>query len=93
MLFHEVERLAAIKDLEQYVRRAWFILLAEFPRTIWVLAGSAMVLYLHFSDFYRQFSDAKGDIAWPWYLPMGVGITVLLGYLMSRPKGVTVEAV
>ena len=89
VLFREVEELTAIRELEQYVRRAWYILLAEFPRTIWVLAGIGLTLYLHFSEFYRQFTDDdSGGIAWPWYLPMGVGITVVLGYLLSRPKAV-----
>jgi hypothetical protein len=87
-LFRDVERLTEVKEPDQYMRRAWFILLADFPRTIWLLASGAMVWYLHFSDFYRQFADAEtGEIAWPWYLPIGVGITLVLGYLLSRPKG------
>ncbi|MCP4589737.1 MAG: hypothetical protein GY842_03245 [bacterium] len=92
MLFREVEDLAHIKDQNQYVRRAWYIMLAEFPRTVWVLAGSALVLYMHFGDFYGYFADASGQIAWPWFLPVGIGITVVLGYLLSRPRAmVTTE--
>jgi Na+/proline symporter len=86
-LFHEVEQLNDIDDQNQYVRRAWYVLLAEFPRTIWVLAGAGLVLYVHFGEFYTASGGAEGDrIAWPWYLPMGTGITVILGYLLSRPR-------
>ncbi len=87
MLFHEAEELANISNHDQYVRRAWYILLAEFPRTIWIIAGAGVVLYLHFGTFYRQGTEPISNvIAWPWYLPTGTGITVLLGYLLSRPR-------
>jgi hypothetical protein len=82
-----VESLLTISDHNEYLRRAWFITLAEFPRTIWVLAAGAVVIYLHFSDFYPEMLGSGSEgIAWPWYLPMGVGITVGLGYLLSGPR-------
>ena len=87
MLFHEAEQLATIPNHDQYVRRAWYILLAEFPRTIWIFAGSCVVLYLHFGDLLAPPGESViHTIAWPWYLPTGTGITVLMGYLLSRPK-------
>lgn len=92
-LFHEAEQLISIRNQNQFVRRAWYILLAEFPRTIWVLAASAMVLYLHFGEFYRDYLGVEeGGLAWPWYLPLGVGSTVVLSYLLSRPQGFREDA-
>ncbi len=87
-LFHEIEELNEIKDQDQYVRRAWYVLLAEIPRTIWVLAGAGLVLYVHFGYTWTVTAgvDTPQGIAWPWYLPMGTGITVILGYLLSRPR-------
>ena len=85
-LFKEADSLAMVTDHHEYVRRAWYILLAEFPRTIWVLAGCALVYYLHSGEFYEYLTGGEmGEIAWPWFLPMGIGITVVLGYLLGRP--------
>lgn len=87
MLLHEAEQLPRIKDTERYVRRAWYILLAEFPRTIWIVIGLSLVLALEFlrDDFFMSGSGTV-VIAWPWYLPVGTGVTVALGYLLSRPR-------
>lgn len=83
ILLQEAEELITITDHDQYIRRALYILLAEIPRTIWVVVGCVLVLYLHFYGEIMQ--RAYLELAWPWYLPMGVGITVVLGYLLSRP--------
>jgi len=85
-LCKEADELVSIKEQDQFVRRAWYILLAEYPRTIWVLAATAMVLYLHFVAVDQDWAGVLGrDLAWPWYLPLGIGSTVLLSYLLSRP--------
>jgi SSS family solute:Na+ symporter len=83
---HEVEELLTIADDRQYTRRAWYLLLAEFPRTIWILAGIALVLYVHFFRVDASGGDGPAAIAWPWYLPVGTGVTIALGYLLSRPR-------
>ena len=84
ILMREAEELTSISDSHEYVRRAWYILLAEIPRTIWVVCACLVVLYLH---FYGEITHREYlELAWPWYLPMGVGITVVLGYLLSRPS-------
>ena len=88
MLFHEAEQLATITNHDQYVRRAWYILLAEFPRTIWIFAGSCVVLYLHFGDLLAAPGESViHSIAWPWYLPTGTGITVPYGIPPEPPEG------
>jgi len=82
ILASEADVLVDIQDRDQYERRAWYLLLAEFPRSIWLLIASALVLFLH---FYRNEDGDYIILAWPWYLTMGVALTVLLGYLLSRP--------
>ncbi|MCB9850299.1 MAG: hypothetical protein H6817_06300 [Phycisphaerales bacterium] len=84
---HEVEQLLTIEDDRRYIRRAWYLLLAEFPRTVWILAGVALVVSVHFYGLDALAGeDGAGEIAWPWYLPVGTGVTVALGYLLSRPR-------
>ncbi len=77
----EADQLVGIEDQDQYVKRAWYILLAEYPRSFWVLIASSLVLYLHFAKYDGEYLA----LAWPWYLTMGVGITLIFGYLLSRP--------
>ncbi len=85
-LIREADDILRVGDHDQYVRRAWYILLAEFPRTIWILIASAGVLTVHFVAVDLDYMGVMGrDIAWPWYLPAGIGSTVLLSYLLSRP--------
>ena len=43
ILASEADALVDIQDRDQYERRAWYILLAEFPRSIWLLIASALV--------------------------------------------------
>lgn len=84
-LFEEVEQLPRIKDQDSFVRHAWYVLLAEYPRTVWVLAASALALFTHWAEL-TGIAEPEGqfELAWPWYLPGGVGITLVLGYLLSR---------
>lgn len=85
-LHQEVEYLASVNDHNTYVRRAWYILLGEFPRTLWVLVASAIALSTHWNEFTGEaLLGGQFDVAWPWYLPMGVGITIVFGYMLSRP--------
>lgn len=85
-MFHEIEMLPRIKDQETYVRHAWYLLVGEFPRVIWLLAASAVALSTHWSVLMGDEPlGGQFNLAWPWYLPMGVGITIVFGYLLGRP--------
>ncbi len=58
-----------------------------FPRTLWLLAGLAVMLLLTYFGYWYGPSVAgetvEKTLAWPWYYPVGSTIAFLWGYLLA----------
>jgi len=74
----------------------------DWPKTLILLAGLALMLWLNHYGYWEGESDENGNptyltVAWPWYAPLGSSVAFIWGYLLARrrteaPSGATMPA-
>jgi SSS family solute:Na+ symporter len=63
----------------------------DWPKTLIVLAGLALLLWLNYYGYWEGKPGADGNptrltVAWPWYAPLGSSIAFIWGYLLARRR-------
>ncbi len=86
----EAMDVAVLRDAAEQRRRAIALVVRDWPQTLVLMAGLAMMLWINYYGHWGQF-EVNGamkfkTIAWPWYIPFGSLITILFGYLLSHRK-------
>ncbi len=94
-LMTEAMRVAALADPTEQRRRAIALVVRDWPQTLILVAGLAMVLWI---NYYGHWGLIEGDggmkykvVAWPWYAPFGCVVAVVFGYLLGRRRESNVE--
>ncbi len=90
-LMSEAIAVVALDDDRQRQRRALSLVLRDWPQTIILLVGLALLLWLNYYGFWPGKPAEDGSptyltIAWPWYAPLGSTIAFVWGYLLARRK-------
>jgi solute:Na+ symporter, SSS family len=66
-------------------------LIRESPRTILIVLGIALMLWLNYFGYWPGPKDAQGNptyisVGWPWMVPLGSTVAFVWGYLLARRR-------
>ena len=68
------------------------MILREWPQTLILVIGLAMVLLVNYHGHFGTTINAKTEqvqyitVAWPWFAPIGSTVAFVFGYLLARRK-------
>ncbi|MFH1747170.1 MAG: hypothetical protein ABIG44_09030 [Planctomycetota bacterium] len=87
-LMSEAQLVAGLSDVTEQRRRAVTLVIRDWPQTLILVAGIALMLWLSYYGFWESEPDASGTvnqltISWPWYAPFGSSIAFIWGYLLA----------
>jgi len=90
-LITEAQTVAQLSEWTDQKRRALVLLTRDWPQTVILLAGVAMMLWLNYAGYWESEPGADGTtkplvLAWPWYTPFGSLVAFIWGYLLARRK-------
>ena len=91
MVMTEAMDVAQLRDTEERWRRALVLVIRDWPQTLVLLLGLALLLWLNYYGYWEGQPDDKGNptyltVAWPWYAPIGSSIAFIWGYLLARRR-------
>jgi len=90
-LMSEAMTVAELPDDSERHRRALTLVIRDWPQTLFLIVGLALVLWLSYYGYWEGEPDADGNatyltVAWPWYAPVGSSIAFIWGYLLARRR-------
>ncbi len=85
------QAVAAVSAWDEQRRGVVALLVRDYPQTLILLAGIALMLWFNYHGFWHGPPDQAGNptirtISWPWYAPAGSTIAFVWGYLLARRK-------
>jgi Na+/proline symporter len=91
-LMRDAMIVAQLTDSTEQQRRGWAMILRDWPQTMILMVGLAIMLWLNDSGYWEGPIDPETgavtvqSIAWPWYAPVGSTVAFVFGYLLARSK-------
>jgi hypothetical protein len=92
LLMLETMIVADLKDPAEQQRRGWALFLRDWPQTVVLVLGLAMMLWINYCGYLGVSVDPEtgaqtfDTIAWPWFVPIGSTVAFVFGYLLARRK-------
>jgi SSS family solute:Na+ symporter len=93
----EAMDLVEVPEQEERHRRALALVLRDWPQTVILMGGLAIMLWLNYFGYWLGEPDDHGNptyltVAWPWYAPLGSTIAFVWGYLLACRTSVAATA-
>ncbi len=90
-LISEAASACEVEDDRERWRRVTTLVVRDWPQTLILVAGLALMLWLNAYGYWPGPLAEDGQptfrtIAWPWYSPLGSSIAFIWGYLLARRR-------
>ncbi|MBN2446878.1 MAG: hypothetical protein JXO22_09140 [Phycisphaerae bacterium] len=84
----EAMTIVSLPDGQERTRRALATVLRDWPQTLILMAGLALLMWINYYGYWPGEPSANGSptyvvVAWPWYAPIGSSIAFIWGYLLA----------